>query len=685
MQKMMRANRIRFTLLIIGALLLSACSQIGQMLPKSSSSNPSPTQSVGAVSGTPDAAIPATGNQPGVVVHDQTYDGTTVMVAKVFSKGPGWIAIHAQQGGQIGPVIGYAPLKDGENDNVTVKIDPTKATSTLYAMLHVDAGVIGTYEFPGPDVPYMASGQMISPPFNVSMGAASNLTPKVTIQDQDVSSGKVTVDDVVSAGPGWVDIHAQNPDGTLGAEIGYTAVHAGDNRNVSVTIDPRKVTPTLYAMLHVDAGTPGVFESTGADTTVLLNGQKVGSPFKNTAGGQPASASPTGAASAAPTMPAMAVTPTSPQASPTPIPYTSSAAATPAGNGMVMATPSGGAKPLVKVSDQQVQNGTVKIDDVVSAGPGWIVIYAVTNGQPDQALGYTHLNDGDNQNVIVKIDTTKPVDALYAQLQVDAGTVGTYEFPGPDVPVMLGVQMVSGFFKTSANSAASSPTQPSGPIPAIVIHDQGIHNGAVVVTHVVAVGESWVVIHPQNANGSVGDMIGAAAVHDGVTDNLIVHIDVSRTTKVMYAMLHVNASKAPYPQFPGIDAPVMVGGQMVLPPFNVNGPLTGDVALAVNKNSASGAYLTDSLGMSLYLSLNDQPGKSNCTGDCLKQWHPLLASGVITPGDGVSVAKLGVIFLPDRTRQVTYAGSPLYYFSGDQNPGDTKGQGVGGSWFVVTP
>jgi predicted lipoprotein with Yx(FWY)xxD motif len=180
-------------------------------------------------------------------------------------------------------------------------------------------------------------------------------------------------------------------------------------------------------------------------------------------------------------------------------------------------------------------------------------------------------------------------------------------------------------------------------------------------------------------------MIGAAAVHDGVTDNLIVHIDVSRATKVMYAMLHVNASKAPYPQFPGIDAPVMVGGQMVLPPFNVNGPLTGDVALAVNKNSASGAYLTDSLGMSLYLSLNDQPGKSNCTGDCLKQWHPLLASGVITPGDGVSVAKLGVIFLPDRTRQVTYAGSPLYYFSGDQNPGDTKGQGVGGSWFVVTP
>jgi len=28
---------------------------------------------------------------------------------------------------------------------------------------------------------------------------------------------------------------------------------------------------------------------------------------------------------------------------------------------------------------------------------------------------------------------------------------------------------------------------------------------------------------------------------------------------------------------------------------------------------------------------------------------------------------------------------PLYLFSGDQQPGDTNGQGVGGVWFAVTP
>jgi predicted lipoprotein with Yx(FWY)xxD motif len=150
-------------------------------------------------------------------------------------------------------------------------------------------------------------------------------------------------------------------------------------------------------------------------------------------------------------------------------------------------------------------------------------------------------------------------------------------------------------------------------------------------------------------------------------------------------MLHVDISKASYPQFPGVDVPVMVGGQMVLPPFKITGSLSGDIPLAVNKNSAGLAYLTDGLGMSLYLSLNDPPGKSTCTGDCLKQWHPLLATGVINPGDGVVVGKIGVIFLPDHTRQITYSGSPLYYFTGDQKSGDTKGQGQGGSWFLVTP
>ena len=37
----------------------------------------------------------------------------------------------------------------------------------------------------------------------------------------------------------------------------------------------------------------------------------------------------------------------------------------------------------------------------------------------------------------------------------------------------------------------------------------------------------------------------------------------------------------------------------------------------------------------------------------------------------------------DGSGQVTFKRWPLYYFAGDSAAGDTKGQGVGGKWFVV--
>lgn len=104
---------------------------------------------------------------PSVSVSDQAIVNDTVTIAKVVSAGPGWLVVHKDVGGAPGPVIGYAAVKNGTNDNVVVKIDSHSGTPTLYAMLHIDAGKVGTYEFPGPDVPVMLDGKMVSPPFKV--------------------------------------------------------------------------------------------------------------------------------------------------------------------------------------------------------------------------------------------------------------------------------------------------------------------------------------------------------------------------------------------------------------------------------------------------------------------------------------------------------------------------------------
>jgi predicted lipoprotein with Yx(FWY)xxD motif len=49
---------------------------------------------------------------------------------------------------------------------------------------------------------------------------------------------------------------------------------------------------------------------------------------------------------------------------------------------------------------------------------------------------------------------------------------------------------------------------------------------------------------------------------------------------------------------------------------------------------------------------------------------------------------VGTIARTDGSPQVTYNGHPVYLFSGDQQPGDTNGEGVsafGGSWYVLSP
>ena len=83
--------------------------------------------------------------------------GETVTVLEVVSKDAGWIVIHADNNGEPGAIVGYAPVKAGLNENIKVKVDAGKLTPTLYAILHVDRGIQGTFEFPGEDVPAAGS------------------------------------------------------------------------------------------------------------------------------------------------------------------------------------------------------------------------------------------------------------------------------------------------------------------------------------------------------------------------------------------------------------------------------------------------------------------------------------------------------------------------------------------------
>jgi len=121
--------------------------------------------------------------------------------------------------------------------------------------------------------------------------ALAQMTPAVTVGDQQIVNNTVVVETVVSDGPGWIVIHTQ-ADGKPGPVIGYAPVVSGENTAVTVEVDGAAATDTLYAMLHTDAGQAGVYEFPGDDGPVRVDDAVITPAFNVT--GTPAALPETG-------------------------------------------------------------------------------------------------------------------------------------------------------------------------------------------------------------------------------------------------------------------------------------------------------------------------------------------------------------------------------------------------------
>ncbi len=99
-----------------------------------------------------------------------------------------------------------------------------------------------------------------------------------------------------------------------------------------------------------------------------------------------------------------------------------------------------------------------------------------------------------------------------------------------------------------------------------------------------------------------------------------------------------------------------------------------------------GNVLVGPKGMTLYMFTKDTPDKIACTGDCLKNWPALTVKSAdeIVPGLNLP-GKWNTVKRDDGSLQVTYNGSPLYYFAKDKAIGDANGENVGKVWFTVAP
>jgi hypothetical protein len=332
-----------------------------------------------------------------VHVDDQFAAEGTVNVHAVGFAQAGWVVIHESgEDGGYGPVIGHAALTAGTNTNVAVTLE-SEATNKLWAMLHVDTGEAGVYEFgtvEGADTPLVLDGAVAS--------AAFWTVPHMRVHDQIVLHGDnyegmdmmgddmmgpaVYADSVLSAGPGWLVIHSDN-NGAPGPVLGMAQVNDGLNKDVMAELSG-EITPVVWPMLHVDTGEAGVYEFgtvEGADGPVRVNDQVLTFPIH-----------------IAPSMD-------------------------------------------LPADGTSLNGNLLEIESVLIDAPGWLVIHSDNNGAPGPVLNYVRLQPGLNTGVHLELDPAAAGSQVFPMLHYDTGAPGVYEFgtvDGADGPVRFGDAVV---------------------------------------------------------------------------------------------------------------------------------------------------------------------------------------------------------------------------------------------------
>ena len=107
------------------------------------------------------------------------------------------------------------------------------------------------------------------------------------------------------------------------------------------------------------------------------------------------------------------------------------------------------------------------------------------------------------------------------------------------------------------------------------------------------------------------------------------------------------------------------------------------------ESTSLGKILVDGSGFTLYLFTRDRRRVDRCVtvSGCLDVWPALTSTRRPVAGANVRSSLLGTIKFHGAVRQITYAGHPLYTYTGDFAPRSTGYVGTyeyGGSWYAVS-
>jgi hypothetical protein len=248
----------------------------------------------------------------------------------------------------------------------------------------------------------------------------------------------------------------------------------------------------------------------------------------------------------------------------------------------------------IAIRNQDITSGVIVVDSVNTPVDGWIVIYKNPNLTPSEIVGYAPVYKGSNTNVKVTINTARVGDApmLWAQLQADNGVPGLFEWglkglSYDDTPIMQNGQAILTGFGTAADEGRPAPA-PSAPASnasvnakpaasAIVVKNQDLTTGVIVVNSVTAPVNGWIVVY-KSTNFTSGEIVGYALVYQGVNTGVKVTIDTAKVGQLptLWAILQADNGLPGVFEWglrnqPYVDAPIMQNGWYVEAAFGTAG------------------------------------------------------------------------------------------------------------------
>jgi hypothetical protein len=395
---------------------------------------------------------PARAAGAGLTVSDQAIQSSYVALNAVTADAAGSVVVTTSDGTTV---LGKTPIKAGNNGRVLVKIDVTKATPELKVGLLDDAS------------------QRV---LDIQSFKVIGLSP-VDLLKKPGEASQIVVGRVIAQQDGWVAIRRERFETDMPVIFGSAPVKAGVNDNVAISIsDPNSMTGwEIAAALFVDAGEKGKFEFPGADLPAVLGNSIVDEPvglgqtFIRVADalvgtdGQlliPAVGAPSDGF-----IVVLTAGKNSQVIGSAPVKQGVNndvaigvKTATPVGNKgaflkFFAQMPSSIAEPpdfdpdTVKVllsdglttwdqsADVIKATGGIIVSRVVTSKPGWLEVISSADQLPTIAVA--PIAAGISRNVFIPV---KPEDisvglTILIQIHIDAGTIGTFEFPGPDAKV----------------------------------------------------------------------------------------------------------------------------------------------------------------------------------------------------------------------------------------------------------